>query len=126
MKSKILINPQRERKIPRHFSWVDHRLVRQNYIKKCSADALAMYLFLITVSDNEGLSYYRDDSITKYVSFSGTSCVKYCRQELIIASLIAFHEGLYQVLDLAEIDISEVTFNERLKQCNKLYSSSIT
>jgi len=85
-----------------------------------------MYLFLITVGDNEGLSYYGDDSIAKYVSFSDISGVKYCRQELIRAGMIAFHEGLYQVLDLAETDTSEVTFNERLKQCNKLYSSSIT
>jgi len=125
MKSKVLINPQRKRKIPKHFSWVDHRLVRQSYIKKCSADALAMYLFLITVGDYEGLSYYGDESIHKYLSLSAYSSIKSCRDELISAGLIAFNEGLYQVLDLGEVDTSFVRFNAALKQGKSLHGGSL-
>jgi len=122
MKSKILINPQKRRKIPKHFSWVDHRLVRENYLKKCGTDALALYLFLVTVGDHEGLSYYRDESIEKYLNFSSTMNVKSCRKELINAGLISFLSGMYQVLDLAATDNSPTAFNEILKRGNKMYA----
>ena len=102
MRSKVLINPQRRRRIPKHFSWLDHRLVRNNHLKQCSTDALALYLFLVTVGDCEGLSYYHDDSIKKYLTFSPSSSVNSCREELIRVGLVAFRDGLYQVLGLAE------------------------
>jgi len=47
---KQLINRERVRKIPTQFSWVDHRLVRERHIERCDAQALALYLFLITVA----------------------------------------------------------------------------
>ncbi len=100
MKSKVLINPGRKRKIPRHFSWVDHRIVRNNYLKKCSCDALALYLFLLTVGDYEGLSYYKDESILKYLNLSEQTSISKCRHELINAELISYLGGLYQVLEL--------------------------
>jgi len=36
MVQKHLICPQRIRKIPKQFSWLDHRLVRDHYIDRCS------------------------------------------------------------------------------------------
>jgi hypothetical protein len=56
-----LLNPQRCRRVPRQFSWVDQRLVRDSYIPRCSTQALALYLVLITVADAQGLSYYSDN-----------------------------------------------------------------
>ena len=32
---KHLIRPDRVRQVPTGFNWVDHRLVRQNYIDRC-------------------------------------------------------------------------------------------
>ena len=56
---KRLLVPSRVRQIPRQFSWVDHRLVRDHHIEHCKPPALALYLFLITVADaKKGLSYY--------------------------------------------------------------------
>jgi hypothetical protein len=52
---KRLLCPARVRKVPRQFSWVDHRLVRDRYIEHCDAYALALYLFLVTVADDQGL-----------------------------------------------------------------------
>ena len=100
MKSKVLINARKKRRIPKHFSWVDHRLVRENYLKQCSTDALALYLFLVTVGDHEGLSYYGDESINKYLNFSSSSNVKSCRKELELNNMISYLDGLYQVLGL--------------------------
>jgi hypothetical protein len=39
------------RHVPRQFSWVDQRLVRERYIDRLSHEACALYLFLVTVAD---------------------------------------------------------------------------
>jgi hypothetical protein len=65
---KRVISPERVRKIPAQFSWVDHRLVRDRYIERCDAQALALYLFLVTVADAQGLSYYSDASLARSLS----------------------------------------------------------
>ena len=46
---KRVLCPARVRKPPPQFSWVDQRLVRERYIERCDANALALYLFLLTV-----------------------------------------------------------------------------
>jgi hypothetical protein len=99
MVSKIPIDAQRIRKVPRHFSWIDHRLVRDRHIENCSHAAAALYLFLVTVGDAKGLSYYGDPSITKRLSMDH-STLKAARANLIRAGLIAWKKPLYQVLAL--------------------------
>jgi len=115
MKSKVLINARKKRRIPKHFSWVDHRLVRENYLKQCSTDALALYLFLVTVGDYEGLSYYSDKKIKQYLNFNLSSDVRSCRKELEKNKMIAYLNGLYQVLGLESDDCSEYRFAEAVK-----------
>src|ERR671918_2063730 len=51
------------RRVPRQFSWVDQRLVRERYIDRLSHEACALYLFLVTVADAQGLSYYAERSL---------------------------------------------------------------
>ncbi|GEM_PF-609387 len=123
MKSKVLINARKMRRIPKHFSWLDHRLVRESYLKQCSTDALALYLFLVTVGDHEGLSYYGDESIKKYLNFNPSSGVISCRKELMKAGLVAYLDGLYQVLDIAEDNNSEFRFSEALKHVSTVNGS---
>jgi hypothetical protein len=43
MIKKRPIYPQRLRRVPSQFSWVDHRLVRDRHIESCSHSALALY-----------------------------------------------------------------------------------
>ena len=57
MKTKTLPCPERLRHVPRQFSWIDQRLIRNRHIQGPSPRALALYLFLCTVADAEGLSY---------------------------------------------------------------------
>jgi hypothetical protein len=66
------------RTVPRQFSWVDHRLVRERYIDQLSPQACALYLFLVTVADAQGLSYYADSSLCQRLSL--TSQVRASRQ----------------------------------------------
>jgi hypothetical protein len=58
MTRKFPICPDRIRSIPEQFSWVDHRLVRDRHIECLSHEAAMLNLFLVTVSDSQGLSYY--------------------------------------------------------------------
>jgi len=90
MIKKFPILPERIRKVPRHFSWVDHRLVRDRYIERCSYTALALYLFLVTVGDAKGLSYYADVSIIKRLSMD-QAALEDARNNLIRIGLIAWH-----------------------------------
>ena len=99
MIAKKLLCPERVRRIPQHFSWVDHRLVREHHIEGCGAESLALYLLLVTVGDAEGMSYYSDSTVTKLISIS-EAALRAARKELTAAGLIVYSRPLYQVLSL--------------------------
>jgi len=96
---KRVLCPARLRKVPPQFNWIDHRLIRDKHICGCSAQALALYLFLVTVADAEGLSYYSDGSISRMLTLDALALQR-ARQELLAAQLIAYQKPLYQVLSL--------------------------
>ena len=96
---KRLLVPSRVRRVPRQFSWVDQRLVRDHHIEHCDPSALALYLFLVTVADARGLSYYADGSIGRVLSLSPERLAA-ARKALIRVGLIAYESPLYQVLEL--------------------------
>lgn len=99
MKTKSPILPGRLRKVPKHFSWLDHRLVRDRHIEACSHPAAALYLLLVTAGDAMGLSYYSDASIMKRLSMDPGTLAG-ARENLIRIGLIAWRKPLYQVLSL--------------------------
>ena len=101
MINKHLLRPQRLRHIPPSFSWVDHRLVRHEYLRRADPRAWALYLFLLTVADVQGLSYYSDASITRHLNLDPLA-LSAARQQLIQADFIAYHKPLYQLLALPE------------------------
>ena len=96
---KRVLCRERLRQVPLQFSWIDHRLVRDRHISRWSAEALALYLFLVTVADGQGLSYYSDQAISRLLPLDGPA-LALARQELIAARLIAYQRPLYQVLAL--------------------------
>ena len=98
---KHLLRPDRLRQIPPTFSWIDHRLLRQNRLRSCEPRAWALYLFLVGAADVQGLSYYSDASIARHLNCDITS-LSAARQQLLDADLIAFTKPLYQVLALSE------------------------
>jgi hypothetical protein len=101
MISKHLLRPQRLRQIPASFSWVDHRLVRHDYLPRADHSAWALYLFLVTVADAQGLSYYSDRSVGRHLKMDSLQ-LSAARQQLVQADLIAYQKPLYQVLALPE------------------------
>lgn len=99
MKTKTLPCPERLRHVPRQFSWIDQRLVRNRHIQGPTPRALALYLFLCTVADAEGLSYYSDASAGALLTCSGSE-LRAARAELVATGLIAYQSPFYQVLSL--------------------------
>ena len=96
---KQLIDHERVRRTPPQFSWVDHRLVRGNYLMRASAPAWALYLVLVTVGDEHGLSYYAPRTLARLLSLSEDGVAE-ARRQLIAAGVLAYAEPLYQVLGL--------------------------
>jgi hypothetical protein len=98
---KRLIDPRRMRKVPpRGFGWIDHCLLREGYIGRASAPALALYLLLVCASDAQGLSYYSDGRAAELLGLDSVQ-LSGARRELIALGLIAYHKPLYQLLALA-------------------------
>src|SRR6516162_8897384 len=95
MPIKRLLDPRRIRKAPpRGFGWIDHRLLRDGYIGRCSPQALALYVLLVCASDAQGLSYYSDPRVTQLLTLEPATLTQ-ARQ-----GLIAYQKPLYQLLSL--------------------------
>jgi hypothetical protein len=99
MPIKQIIRPDRLRQVPRQFNWIDNRLVRDRHIRRCGHADWTLYLFLVTVGDYQGLSYYSDRSVQKLLNMSQET-LETARINLTQADLIAFEHPLYQVLSL--------------------------
>jgi hypothetical protein len=98
---KEVVCEERVRRVPGQFSWVDHRLVRDGFCRRCRPEDLALYLLLVTVGDAEGLSYYGDRSVARLINLP-LEGVGAARDGLLRADLIAYRPPLYQVLELPE------------------------
>ncbi len=102
MTHKFPICPDRIRSIPEQFSWVDHRLIRDRHIERLSHEACALYLFLVTVADSKGLSYYSDPSLCERLAMDAPTLAS-ARTCLRNTGLIAYKKPLYQVLALGDV-----------------------
>ena len=100
MRGREPIVPQRRRRVPPQFSWVDHRLVRDGHVEGRSAPALALYLFLVAVADADGLSWYSEEALCRQLSCD-VAQLQSARAELQQAALIAYRRPIYQVLDIS-------------------------
>jgi len=101
MRTKRILCERRLRRIPAQFSWIDQRLVFEGHLARCDAHAAALYLFLVTVADAHGLSYWGDARVARMLSCPITRLAQ-AREELLRAGLIAYDSPLYQVLALDE------------------------
>ncbi len=115
MIQKRLIRPDRLRQVPPGFNWVDHRLVRDHYIERCDCASLALYLFLVTVSDVQGLSCYSDASLCRRLKIDPLQ-LSAARSQLEKNGLIAFQKPLYQVLALDPVDPGAGVLGQRAGQ----------
>lgn len=96
------LDSKRLRRVPSQFSWVDHRLVRARLLSGTSTSGWALYLFLVTVGDEQGLSYYSPHSMCEHLQVDPQT-LSHARGELLERGLIAWRAPLYQVLDLEHL-----------------------
>jgi len=101
MINKKILRPDRLRQVPAQFSWVDQRLVRDNFLPQADPAAWALYLVLVTVADAQGLSYYSETSLSRMLKLEPAQLASY-RQQLVRADLVAYQKPLYQVLGLPQ------------------------
>ena len=87
------------RHVPRQFSWGDQRVVRERSIDQMPHEACALYVFLLTVADAHGVSYYAEPSLCQRLSMSVTQ-LRQARHALMTQNLLAYRPPLYQVLAL--------------------------
>lgn len=99
MIEKRLLVPDRVRRPPREgFSWIDRRFLHE-YAARLTGDAVFLYLFLAAVSDQDGLSFYRDATIAVRLRMREPTVVA-ARDELLTHGLLVYESPLTQVLAL--------------------------
>lgn len=96
---KRLLVPNRVRRISDGFSWIDRRFVRERLIDPLTRDEVLLYLFLVAVADQQGLSFYGDLAICRLLKVT-LADLEAARRGLVGADLVAFERPLYQVLSL--------------------------
>ena len=99
MTIKRVLIPERIRTVPQQFGWIDRRVLHRDYLGRCDAQALALYAFLTLVADRDGVSFYADGTIERWLSLP-LGAVALARAMLVRAGLIAYQAPLYQVLSL--------------------------
>jgi hypothetical protein len=92
--------PDRIRSIQGSFGWIDHRFFRQGFDQGLTRLEKLLYLVFIAVSNRDGVSFYSDERLAKLLEIHHPHELSGARNELIDRDLIAFEQGIYQVLDL--------------------------
>jgi hypothetical protein len=92
--------PARIRSIHGSFSWIDHRFFRQGFDHGLTRMEKLFYLVLIAVSNQDGVSFYSDDRLGEFLDIRHRHELTSARDELVARDLIAFQDGIYQVLEL--------------------------
>jgi hypothetical protein len=92
--------PDRIRTIRGSFSWIDHRFFRQGFDLGLTRMEKLLYLVLIAVSNRDGVSFYSDERLAEMLDIRHAHELTGARNELVARDLIAFEQGIYQVLDL--------------------------
>jgi hypothetical protein len=98
---KVLLRPDRLRVVPARFSWCDQQLFRGGATAHTDPESLALYLFLLTVADSRGLSFYSDKSLSQWLHLDPLRMER-ARRRLLEADLIAYQKPDYQVLSLPQ------------------------
>ena len=122
MLRKKIINPHRVRSIQGGFSFIPHRFVTDGFLSSLNAPELLLYLFLVTVSDRYGLSFYSDSSICSLLHMTSQNCQQ-ARQSLIEKDLIDFDGALFQVLELPPSPGSHPSHDPDIRKlCKNLFA----
>jgi len=91
--------PERVRKLPSHFAWVDHRL--REHLGRLTLEEIALLFFLHLAADKSGSSFWSDTAIAKRLGLPAGQ-VTGARLGLVRKGLVAYRYPLYQILALED------------------------
>ena len=106
MIKKKILDPGRIRGINGGFSFIPHRFLTDGFLASLGQKEILLYLFLILVSDRNGLSFYAYDAICSLLKLSADEYIE-ARDGLIVKDLIAFDGTIFQVLELPSKPIED-------------------
>jgi hypothetical protein len=92
--------PDRIRCIRGSFSWIDHQFLRRGFDQGLTRIEKLLYFVLIAVCNRDGVSFYSDERLGEILEVRHAHELTGARNELVDRGLIAFEQGIYQVLDL--------------------------
>ena len=92
--------PDRRRSIRGSFSWIDHRFLREGFDQGLTRLEKLLYFLLVAVSNQDGVSFYSDARVAELLDIRFPHELDGARRELVARDLIAYENGVYQVLDL--------------------------
>jgi len=102
-----VIVPNRLRRPPPSFAWIDHRLRSCGLLAMLEPPEIGLYLFLVLAADKDGLSCWRLDRIERDLPCFNRNTLWKARDRLLQLDLIAFKpwresdpDGSYQVLSI--------------------------
>ena len=99
MIKKKILKPNRIRRINGGFSFIPHRFLTDGFLASLEQKELLLFLFLVIVSDRNGLSFYSYDAICNLLQLNVDQYIK-ARDALIEKDMIAFDGTIFQVLEL--------------------------
>ena len=101
MMEKIILCPDRVRKIAGTFGFIEHRFLKEGFFSSLTHHELLLYLFLVLAADRHGLSFYGYDKICTLLRITIDEFIL-ARDGLIYKDLIAFDGRTFQVLSLPQ------------------------
>jgi hypothetical protein len=99
MMEKIILCPDRVRKIAGTFGFIEHRFLKEGFFYTLTHHELLLYLFLVLAADRNGLSFYSYDKICTLLRITVDEFIP-ARDGLIYKDLLAFDGRTFQVLSL--------------------------
>lgn len=102
--------PEQIRRIPKTFTWLDTRLLREGWLARIGSDALSTLCFLVLASDERGTSYWGRDRMAQTLALE-RQILDRALNKLLNVGLIAHRpwregspDGVWQVLPVPEAE----------------------
>ena len=118
MMEKVILCPDRIRKINGTFGFIEHRFLKEGFFFTLTHCELLLYLFLVLVADRHGLSFYSYDKMCTLLRISVDEFIL-ARDGLMEKDLIAFDGHTFQVLSLPQQRAQPLSIKGREKMKDK-------
>lgn len=101
------------RSFPRRWAWVDCRVLESGILAAMTGEEAVLYVALLCVSDRQGLSWWRDDTLGRRAGLTEEK-FQFAKRRLLERGLVAFRpfrpggrHGIWQILDVPATPLRE-------------------